>query len=151
MGEIRNADICGAWVNPLDDLLGYHLRRASIAMMADLGDRLSRLNLTLTEVSVLQLIDANPLITQSEIGRLISIKRANMAPLAGGLISRGLVEREAMDGRSQGLRLTQTGKAIVDTARGHMAANEALFLGRIPRAQRSNVLGALKRLWAAGE
>ena len=39
----------------------------------------------------LLVIEANPSITESEIGRLLTIKRANMAPLAALLTSRGLV------------------------------------------------------------
>jgi DNA-binding MarR family transcriptional regulator len=88
------------------------------------------------------------LINQSEIGRILSIKRANMAPLAGGLMGRGLIQREAMDGRSQGLRLTDDGRAILESARRHMAANEALFLERVPKARRATLVAALRRLWA---
>ena len=134
--------------NPLEHLLGYHLRRASVAMMADLSRRLVDLGLTLTEISVLQLIEANPLITQSEIGRAISIKRANIAPIAAGLLARDLVEREAMDGRSQGLMLTGTGAALLGQARACMDQNEDLFLARISEDDRLRLLNSLRSMWS---
>ncbi|RZM33077.1 MAG: MarR family transcriptional regulator, partial [Sphingomonas sp.] len=72
----------------LDELIGYHLRRASNIMMADLTERLSVLCLTTTEASILVVLAAETAITQAEIGRRLSIKRANMAPIVAGLVAR---------------------------------------------------------------
>ena len=99
--------------NPLEGLVGYHLRRAANAMLVDLARRIEPLGLTLTEMSVVQLIAANPGIRQSEIGKALAIKRANMAPIIAALESRGHVSRVALDGRSQGLNLTDSGEAVV--------------------------------------
>jgi hypothetical protein len=38
-------------LHPLDNLLGYHLRRASVAMMADLGRRLQSVKLRPTYIA----------------------------------------------------------------------------------------------------
>lgn len=89
--------------NPLEERLGYQLRRASNAMMTELAGRLETLNLRIVEASVLVLIKANPAITQTEIGRSLGIQRANMVPLIAGLMERGLVNRQAADGRSHAL------------------------------------------------
>ncbi len=94
--------------NPLEQLLGYQLRRASQAMMADLGAELAELELRVTEMSVLLVIDENPDITQSEIGRVLAIQRANMVPLTTQLERRGLIRRGATIGRAQALRLNSS-------------------------------------------
>ena len=60
---------------------GYLLRRASGVAMGRLGAELARLSLRPTEATVLLVIDANQKATQSEIGKLLDIARANMAPL----------------------------------------------------------------------
>ena len=60
-------------VDPLKAYPGYQLRRASGAQMAVLARRLAVLELRPTEATVLRLIDANPGIKQSAIGRLLEI------------------------------------------------------------------------------
>src|ERR1700753_2223817 len=89
--------------DPLAELLGYHLRRLSVRVMTDLGRSLAPLDLNPADASGLLMIDANPGITQSEVGKAIGVLRANMAPLVADLVSRGLVEREPVDGRSNAL------------------------------------------------
>ena len=68
-------------IDPLTNYPGYLLRRASAAAMANLAKRLKKLNLSPTEATILNVIDANPNANQSDIGRLLDIARANMAPL----------------------------------------------------------------------
>ena len=58
-----------------------------------------------SEASVLLVIEANPNISQSEIGRMLEIAGANMAPLISRLQKRELIERQSVDGRSHGLEL----------------------------------------------
>lgn len=133
--------------NPLEDLLGYHLRRATAVMLADLGRRVSDLELTVTEMSILLLIEANPRVTQSEIGRILAIKRANMTPLAAGLLARGLISRHAVNGRSQGLMLTKAGIKIVAEAHKRIAENETWLTSSVPRMERKRLIEFLKSVW----
>ncbi|MBD8545154.1 MarR family winged helix-turn-helix transcriptional regulator [Sphingomonas sp. CFBP 8760] len=133
--------------NPFDSHLGYLLRRASNAIIGELAQRLDAIGLKVSEASILLLIEHNPRITQSDLGRMLGIKRANMVPLAAGLESRGLVTRQPVNGRSHGLTLTETGKATCTNARGIMAEQERFILERLggdDRAARS----VLTRLWS---
>jgi len=116
--------------NPLDALLGYQLRRASTVMMAHLGAALAETGLTPTEASILLLIDANPACTQSDLGRALAIKRANMVPLMSGLLKRGAVERAPVDGRSQALSITANGQALVADVRSRIDRHEQCFQGQ---------------------
>jgi DNA-binding MarR family transcriptional regulator len=133
-------------VNPLEMHLGYRLRRASSTAMGDLARRLAQLDLKPTEASVLVLVDANPRISQSRIGQMLGIQRANMAPLVAGLTARGLILREAIDGKSQGLRLTEPGRALTARVLAQMEANEAAFFGGLTGPQRNALQAGLEGL-----
>lgn len=135
-------------VNPLDALLGYQLRRASAAILADFARTLDDLSLRPTEASILILIGRNPGITQSELGRVLGIKRANMAPLAALLSDRALIDRTRPDGRSQGLRLTAAGEAVADDIRQRIVAHEARFLPELTPSDRAALVALVRRIWA---
>ncbi len=133
--------------NPLEQLLGYQLRRASQAMMADLGAELVDLELKITEMSVLMVIDENPDITQSEIGRVLGIQRANMVPLTTQLERRGLIRKGVTTGRAQALRLTPAGRALMRECRKRVARHETRFLAGIPKAHRDLLMQQLRMVW----
>ncbi len=135
--------------NPLEIYVGYHLRRATATMIADLSKRIKHLNITVTEMSVLLLIEANPDIIQSEIGRTLSIQRANLTPLTGHLLKRKLISRQPVNGRSHGLRLTQSGVALLAEARGHIAANEAWTLSSLSAGESETLLALLGKVWSS--
>jgi DNA-binding MarR family transcriptional regulator len=134
-------------VDPLRDFPGYALRRASAATMQKLARRLAEFDLRPTDASVLLVIDANPNITQSEIGRMLDIAGANMAPLIARLEKRELVEREPVDGRSHGLTLTEAGRTLGLRARKAMKSQEDELLAKIPASRRSAFLATLHALW----
>ena len=134
-------------LNPLDQLLGYQLRRASVAMLADLGGGLAALDLRVTEASVLMVIGANPDITQSEVCRVLSIQRANMVPLATQLERRGLIHKGAAIGRAQALCLTQAGRKIVRECQERIAAHEARFLDGLTKEQSEALITQIRRIW----
>jgi DNA-binding MarR family transcriptional regulator len=133
--------------NPLDALLGYQLHRAAATMMADLAHSIEGLALTRTEASVLLLIAHNPGVTQSEIGRILAIQRANMAPIAAMLTDRGLLKRKRADGRSQGLLLNRAGMALAAELASTIAAHESKFLPDISLSDRQMLVGLLRRVW----
>jgi DNA-binding MarR family transcriptional regulator len=133
--------------DPFAELLGYQLRRLSQLVMADLAERMDPLNLRPTEASVLYVIAATPGATQSDIGRMLGIKRANMAPLIAGLEARGLVSRQAVDGRSQALRLTPEGETIRARASNATRENERRCFASLPEADRNELTAKLRGLW----
>lgn len=135
-----------ALTDPLDQLLGYQLRRASALIVADLAASLSDVGLRVTEASILMMIDVNPQVTQSEIGRCLGVKRANMAPLVSGLELRRLIERSPVDGRSQALRLTAKGHELAQRGRDLVAAHEERIFAEIPDEKRRIMIEALKSI-----
>lgn len=135
---------------PLDGHLGYHLRRATAAMQADLAQRVSVYGVTIVEMSALLVIEANPAVTQSQIGRLLGIKTANMAPMTAGLVDRGWVKRDDAVGRSVGLSLTTQGATLAKSLHGCIKANEKQLLTRLPVNERRRVIDLLRRIWSDG-
>jgi DNA-binding MarR family transcriptional regulator len=137
--------------DPLLTLPGYVLRRASVAALAALNERLHGLGLRHADVALLMLIEASPALTQSEAGRILDIQRANMVPFIARLEARGLVARRRMDGRSQALDLTRSGRILLARARRVVAAHEAALLRRVPKKLRVMVLPVLTALWGPRE
>jgi DNA-binding MarR family transcriptional regulator len=136
--------------NPLNTLLGYRLRRVSNTLMADLARDLRELGLKPGEASVLLLVRANSGITQSEIGRMLDIQRANMTPLTAQLDSRGLIGRERVDGRSHGLAVTPEGEKLCRAVRIAMERHDARFQALLSGKARSGLLAALEALETSG-
>ena len=134
-------------VDPAEDLLGYHLRRLSVRSMTDFSSALAPLALRPAEASVLFVIGANAGVTQSQIGRALGIKRANMTPLVAGLAARGLVRATPRDGRSHGLRLTAAGTALCRKARRVAEAHDKRFFAALSPSDRERLVGQLRALW----
>ena len=86
-------------------------------------------------------------ITQSEAGRVLGIKRANMVPLTAKLEARDLLTRTQMDGRSQGLALTKPGLAILRQVRAAIAKHENETIKRVPEELRAHVIPILTAIW----
>ena len=133
--------------DPLIRFPGYALRRAANATAAELSARLAALDLRQSDASLLLLVAVNPGATSSALGRALGIERANMVPLLKRLEEAGLIEREAIDGKSQGLRLTPAGLRRLAEARKIIEAFEAELLARVPAEHRDHLLPALNAIW----
>ena len=133
--------------NPLIRFPGYSLRRAANATGAELAGRLAELGLRQADASALLLIGTYPDVTASALGRQLDIQRANMVPLLKRLESDGLIERHAIDGKSQGLVLSAKGRKVRDKALHVIEAFEAELLSRVPAQHRAHLLPALNSLW----
>lgn len=133
--------------DPLQDLPGYSLRRAAAAMMAEFSTRLEPLGLRFADVSALLLVEANPGITASQLGRMLDIQRANMVPLVARVEKAGLLVREPLDGKSNGLRLTAGGQARLVEAHALIDKFETDLVARVPAEHRAHFKPALDALW----
>ena len=137
--------------NTLEDHLGYQLRRASSYLMGVLAQRLAQINLTPSEGSVIILIAGNERIIQSEIGRILGIKRANMAPLTASLERRGLIERQAIGGKAFGLTVTPSGRQAAEDAERVMLEHDREFFGTLSPQSRQLLTDLLGQYWKNAE
>jgi DNA-binding MarR family transcriptional regulator len=100
----------------LDELLGYSLRRAQVAMFAAFHDATRGLAITPPRFTALVMIGANPGLSQTALGNVLGIARSGAMLLANRFEAEGLVERRHRvdDGRAWGLYLTRRGEALVE-------------------------------------
>jgi len=133
--------------DPLTRYPGYALRRAANATGAELAQRLAALDLRQSDVSLLMLVEANPGATSSAVGRQLDIQRANMVPVLKRLEDAGLIARAPIDGKSQGLDLTEAGRARLAEGRAVIEAFEREVLQRVPEEHRAHLLPALNAIW----
>ena len=149
-GEDSEAEGGGGLADPFAGNFGYQLRRASAMVMAEFGEALAALDLRVAEASVLLVIDLNPGATQSEVGKLLGIQRANMAPLVTALEAKGLLVRADTDGRAQPLSVTAEGKAMAARVRAIAEAQERRIAAAIDAEGLAALTLALRRLRGTG-
>lgn len=133
--------------DPLVHHPGYSLRRASSAMTAELSQRLAEHGVRIVDATVLLWLDDNPQITASALGRALDIQRANMVPLLKRLEDSCLIERAPIDGKSQGLSLSEEGRKRLPAIQATIEAFEQGLLARIPLQHREHFIPALDALW----
>lgn len=117
----------------LDGLLGFHLRMASAAIARDFAATLEDLGLTQKQCAVLELIAANPQVSQIDMAATLGMDRATMMAVVDRLDARGLLVRTASqrDRRRQELTLSETGVGLLRDARRLIAQHEKRFLDRL--------------------
>ncbi len=115
--------------------------------MAAFARDIEVLGLRTVEATILQIIQENSGISQSALGRLLDIQRANMTPIAARLEARGLVRRIPSDGRSLGLELTDMGQDLAQQVRLRVEAFEAEVFAAVATEHRPHLLPALRAIW----
>lgn len=136
-------------VDPLSSLVGYQLRRASNALFGTLIPKLAEHGLSIAEASVLVVIAHHDGITQSSIGRMLDIHRANMAPIAAKLARLGLTLGERR-GRELLVRASVSGERVAKQVLVSMRRHDAAHCKQLSAAEREALLSALQQLWAPG-
>jgi len=132
--------------DPLATLPGYLLRRAANTMMTELSARLAALDLRILEATVLLLLDTRTDLTSADIGKILDIQRANMAPLLARLEGAGLIRREPLDRKSLAILLTDDGRACRVRVDAITRQFEDDLLACIPPDHRPHLVPALQAL-----
>lgn len=113
-------------MGPLDERLGYLLRRAQIAVFDDFIRSCRDLGIKGGQYSILTVIETNPGLTQSEVADTLGIKKPNFVAMVDRFEARGLVTRSKTPGdrRSHALFLTAEGKALMRKLHRRAAQHE---------------------------
>ncbi|HSG63964.1 MAG TPA: MarR family winged helix-turn-helix transcriptional regulator [Gammaproteobacteria bacterium] len=138
----------GIDLGPLNQQVGYVLRRAQIAVFSDSIAYLNDVDLRPTQFGVLMVIDQNPGLTQSDVCLALGIQKANFVPLLNELEHRGLAVRRKgkADRRAYALYLTAAGRALLGRARALQAKYEKDLTRRLGNRGREQLLALLGRL-----
>ena len=115
----------------LEDLPGYLLRIVSTRALSELGHILERHGLRVVDATILVHIDEQPGCMQRDVGDRFNIVSANLTPLISKLEARGLVKRKPIDGRSNGIHLTQKGRALKAKAWKEMLKFEENLMSKV--------------------
>lgn len=132
----------------LEDLIGYHLRRASIRDLAGFAKALGE-EMKPVPFTVLCLIQEIPGITAAEIGRAARLQRANLAPMLADFDARGLIDRrpDREDHRIQRLHLSPSGEAAMANWRARVRRQEDETFGQLDPAERTVLRRLLAKVW----
>jgi DNA-binding MarR family transcriptional regulator len=140
----------------LDDLVGYALRRAQIAIYVDFETALGPLDMTPQRFSAMVVIAENAGrtggriggITQRDLGRVLGIARSGVVQVVDALAARDWVtrERDAEDARAWRLMLTDAGRKHLAAVRRHVRAHDRRIARDLSEPERETLIGLLAKL-----
>jgi DNA-binding MarR family transcriptional regulator len=132
----------------LDGLLGYHLRRAQLAAFQSFAETMDRFGISPGQFGVLALVDANPGLNQTALGRALGIERSSVVAVLDRLEKRRLLRRAKHDRRSHALYLTPEGKELLGTVRPLLEAHERRIAADLSRDETRTLIALLRRVGA---
>lgn len=135
-------------LGPLAGYVGFMLRRIQTAVFSDLIASLGELELRPAQYTLLEVIDANPGLRQSEAAAALGIQKANFVALVHELERRSLLRRQrsSADRRSYALHLEARGRRVLQEARDMHDAQESRLAARLGTRDRERLLALLGRL-----
>lgn len=138
----------GTSLGPLEDFLGYSLRRAQMQVFTDFSSLLSVFDLKPGQFGVLIVIDNNPGLRATDVCNALGFQKANFAPLVRALEQRGLVRRKSssVDRRTQTLQLTAAGKKLLQRAMKVHDLHERRLVSRIGTGASKRLIAMLREL-----
>jgi DNA-binding MarR family transcriptional regulator len=133
---------------PLQESIGYALRRAQGAVYANLNDALARISLRPIEFTLLLMVAENPGASQTGVCEALGIQKANCVPTMSELERRGLIIRRKSesDARSYQLHITNKGKRILLRAGEVQSSHEQRLIERLGVEGRDHLLRLLGKL-----
>lgn len=133
-------------IGPLNGHLGYFIRRLQIWVFQDFIRKLSAIEISPAQFSVLAVINANEGLSQAELGNTLAIERARLVRLLDRLQRRGLLERlpSSGDGRRHALRLTPLGQSTFRQARSLAEKHEAGLAAKLGEPRYRALMDALR-------
>jgi DNA-binding MarR family transcriptional regulator len=136
----------------LDDLIGFHLRCAQVALFQHFNATLGARDISAPQLGTLLLIEANPGISQSAVAEALRFDRSTLVQIIDRLETRELVVREvsAHDRRSHALRLTATGGTALGELKEMARAHERDVARALSERERQTLIDLLGRLYTKG-
>ena len=144
--QLRRASQPVIGLGKLHEHLGYFVRRVQVWVFQDFIRRLSSIDISPAQFSVLVVISANSGLSQSELAATLGIERARLVRLLHLLERRGLTQRlpSSADGRRHALRLTRDGQKLLTRAKALAAQHEAALKQKFGAERYRVVLEALR-------
>jgi DNA-binding MarR family transcriptional regulator len=147
--EAKGARAAPLSLGALAGIAGFHLARATVTTQAAFQRHIAAVfELNKTEFSLLMLVMANPGIVPKRLARALAVTAPKLTLLLDGLQQRKLIQRErnAADGRSQHLLLTDRGRKLARDAAAAAEPMERELLGPLSRAEHAMLIELLAKL-----
>jgi DNA-binding MarR family transcriptional regulator len=147
-GGARDEIAAGVSLGPLSGYVGFMLRRIQTAVFSDFIASLGELDLRPAQYTLLEVIDANPGLRQSDAAAALGIQKANFVALVQELERRSLVQRRrsTADRRAYSLHLEPRGRRVLEAARQVHDAQESRLAAQLGARDRERLLTLLSRL-----
>lgn len=132
----------------LDQLLGFHLRLAHVAIYRDFAASMAQVDLNQMRFATLRLISANPGVSQVDLAATLGTDRATMMAMIDRLEQRYLVvrQRSTADRRRQELKLTTEGEALLAKAQKMILEHEKRFTERMSKTELAGLVNGLRAI-----
>ncbi len=132
----------------LKQFIGYHLKRTTNIMLADLANTLAPYELRMLTYTALVLIVDNPGIRQYQLADAMDIERPNLVVIVDELEQRELIVRDKVptDRRAYALQPTLAGKRLYKKATKSVKDQEQILFKAISQAEQKKIVAALGRL-----
>ena len=144
-GADRDAEIS---LGLLPSLLGYTLRRAQVAVFQNFAETVGATELTPGQFGVLAVIEANPGLSQTQLGNALGIDRSTVVAVIDRLEARGLVARQPApnDRRSHALHLSDGGKTTLRRLTERVRAHEREIARHLSADEQTHLIELLGRV-----
>ena len=132
----------------LDELVGFHLRRAQSVVFDHFMKVAKEERITPGQFGVLTLIEENPGLNQSRLAGALGIERSTMVAVINVLEDRGLVKRQesTIDRRSYVLSLTRQGKGLLGVVGAKVRDHEQQITATLKASEKEVLVDLLKRI-----
>lgn len=147
--EVLDARPAPLSFGPLSGIVGFHLARAAVTTQDSFQRHIAAaFDLSKVEFSLLMLVMANPGIPPKRLARALAVTAPKLTQLLDGLQTRALIKRErnATDGRSQHLMLTDRGRKLARDTAAAAEPMERELLGLLSRAEHAMLIELLSKV-----
>jgi DNA-binding MarR family transcriptional regulator len=116
----------------LSQQIGFMMRLAQLALLEQAASKQKNIDISISQMIILQLVHTQPGLSQQRIADAIRIKKANLTPLINDLVSAGLITRQnsTMHRKAYALHLTREGEKSLRKAT-KTASNQTCFTAHI--------------------
>lgn len=132
----------------LDDLLGFRLRMAHVAIYRDFNASLAELQVTQRHTALLWLVGANPGVSQAELSAALGMDSATMVGVIDRLEKDGRVIRKlsTADRRRRELHLTPAGTKLLQRVKKAVAVHDERFQAQFTKQELAALMRALGKI-----
>lgn len=134
----------------LQDLIGYAIRRAQLAVFQSFKEKMGDLAITTAQFSVLRVVHDNPGLNQTALANALGVETPRMVLILDELEKRDLVARVAstMDRRSRAIYLTEEGGRMLTILEARAEEHDREMVERLRGDDREMLARMLRNLAA---